>query len=126
MKSIIVSLITVFAAVAFAQADMDAVTQPPIPPQFPHTIWVQGNGSAFGQCDGTNETNFCINNLKQQAEQNGRMNQQNQCFMQGGQAIGYANCNTYCTPNYIPPGSLTQMVNCQSNCTGPCQIRNLE
>jgi len=122
MKSIIVSLITIFAAVAFAQ--VDTMTQSPIPSS--HTIWVQGSGSAFGQCDGTNETNFCINGLRQRAEQDGRMNAQNQCFMQGGQAIGYANCNTYCMPNYISPGSPTQMVNCHSDCSGPCQIRNLE
>lgn len=125
MKSILLSLITLVAAVALAQADMETVPQPPIP-QPPQTIWVQGTGSSFGQCDGSGNSNFCVSLLKQRSEQSGRMNAQNQCFMQGGQAIGYASCYTYCNPAFIQPGSPMQMVNCHSNCSGPCQIRNFE
>lgn len=121
MKALIMSLMTLVAAAAFAQMDTDSVPQPPIPPQPPQTIWMQGTGSAFGMCDGVGNTNFCIDDLKRRAEQDGQMNINNQCFMRGGQA-GFGSCQTYCTPNYIAPGSPSQMVNCHANCDAPCQI----
>jgi hypothetical protein len=122
MKTVVMFLLTLTAAAAFAQADMAPTSQPPIPPpQPPHTIWIQGIGSSFGMCDGAGNTYFCVNDLKQRAEQDGQMDMQNRCYMQGGQ-LGFGNCDSYCTPNYIPPGSPTQMVNCHANCSAPCQV----
>jgi hypothetical protein len=122
MKTLVMSLITLAAAVVFAQAASSLPQPPPIPQPPPHTIWVQATGSSFGMCDGVGNTYFCVDDLKRRAEQDGQMNAQNQCFMQGGQA-GFGSCNTFCTPNYIPPGSPSQMVNCHANCNTPCEIR---
>jgi hypothetical protein len=116
VKLFLLSLILFPAVIALAQESAMA----------PHTVWVQGNYTSFGQCDGMNANTYCIYNLKQEAQRHAGFQAQDFCSAQGGQVNGYGNCNTYCNPEYIQPGAPPQMVNCHSTCVLPCLIRGLE
>ncbi|QDK38026.1 hypothetical protein [Bdellovibrio sp. NC01] len=88
---------------------------------FASTTYTQGSGSASGYCRGNDY--FCPRNLQDRSERDGKYQAEFQCRMDSGNPLSFTNrCNTYCSPNYIPPDQ-NAYVQCRSTCTVQCQIK---
>jgi hypothetical protein len=85
------------------------------------TLFTSGTG--FGMCDGSPSGYFCVQQIKQQAEDQAQNQALIQCQLQRGQLEQFSGiCNDFCSPFNIPPGSRMQSVNCNANCTYRCDI----
>lgn len=83
--------------------------------------YVDGSGYSSGSCSSNDY--FCLRNLTERSERDGLNQAQLRCSLNQGTPLLYtANCNTYCSPNYIPPNTTT-FVSCRSTCRMQCEVK---
>ena len=80
-------------------------------------VYEYGYGREAAYCD----SSFCIDSLKRYAERSGSTDAKWRCESLRGRAIGSAQCQTRCSPGYIPPGSRSWTV-CEANCQVRCEV----
>ncbi len=86
-----------------------------------------GSGYASGMCDGSPGNYFCFDNIKQQARRDAVSRAELDCRIRGGQAQGTysASCSfEFCNPSFVPSGSPAQFINCRSDCSINCEIKD--
>lgn len=89
---------------------------------FAKTTYTQGSGWASGYCRGNDY--FCARNLQDRSERDGKNDAEFQCRVHQGNPLSFSGrCNTYCSPNYIPPDQ-NAYVQCRSTCTVQCEVRD--
>ncbi len=89
---------------------------------YPQAIYTNGFSSGF--CQGNGLATFCLDQLKNQAQDNAFRDASVQCQSSRGQLVGLgASCSTYCNPAFIPQGQ-NAVVNCQAGCSFNCEIPN--
>lgn len=83
------------------------------------------SGQYTGFCDGGGMSWFCIDQLKQKANEDAVRQAEFRCSMNHGKLDRFsASCNGYCNPFSIPQGQHSQFVSCNSNCSTRCELNN--
>lgn len=84
------------------------------------TGFESGRGSEGGFCD-YNSSWFCVDRIKQRAQDQAVNDASLTCHIKGGKPDGFfPSCTDFCTPLTIPDDGQHHFVNCSSNCSIRC------
>jgi hypothetical protein len=92
-------------------------------PTFAGTTYITGHGQDSALCSAGPIAASCIRDVQARAEQAGVTDADLLCQSNQGQSQLYTgNCNSACTPTYIPPANGPTIVRCNAACTMQCEI----
>ncbi|UOF01882.1 hypothetical protein [Bdellovibrio reynosensis] len=89
------------------------------------SIYVSGRGQQYSFCN-ANSGSLCFSNIQRQSESEAQRNARFTCEVsERGRSITYTTtCNTFCSPNYLPPRHDGTWINCRSDCRMQCEVRD--